>query len=77
MELLLTILPYLVYGFEIAIYIGFTAIVFVTESNHNFIKALRVLTLPLMFFPILVLLFISGCMIVKDYVQIGSQAFKK
>lgn len=65
------------YAFLVVVYIFFVVVVFITESNHNFIKVLRVLTLPLMFLPILVLLFMSGLMIVKDYVQTGSQAFKR
>ena len=65
------------YAFLVVVYIFFVVVVSITESNHNFIKVLRVLTLPLMFLPILVLLFMSGLMIVKDYVQTGSQAFKR
>jgi ABC-type phosphate transport system permease subunit len=74
MELLLELS---MYAFLLVVYVFFTVVVFVTQSNHNFIKVLRVLTLPLMFLPILVLLFMSGFMLVKDYVQTGSQAFKR
>ena len=77
MELFLELSTIALYFFTAVIYIFFISIVFVTQSNHKFIKVLRVLTLPSLFLPILVLLFISGCMIVKDYVQTGSQAFKR
>lgn len=77
MELFLELSTYAFYSILAMMYFFICLIIYATESNHIVFKVARCFTLPLMFLPILVLLFISGCMIVKDYVHTGSQAFKR
>jgi len=68
----------ILFYFNVAvIYFGFCLVVFMTESNHNFIKTLRFFTLPLIFWFTLVVLLIAKVMLLKSYVQIGHHAFKK